>query len=35
LLDVLAGRKTGGEINGIIAVNGKLKEERKFKKIMG
>lgn len=35
LMDVIAGRKTGGHLQGEIRVNGHLKEPKSFARIMG
>lgn len=34
-MDVIAGRKTGGSIGGSIYVNGRLKEQKSFSRIVG
>jgi ABC-type multidrug transport system ATPase subunit len=35
LLDVLAGRKTGGSVTGSITLNGHAKEQRSFARVAG
>ena len=35
LLDVLSGRKNTGEISGDIYLNGKLKDDKTFRKLIG
>jgi len=35
LLDVLSGRKNTGEISGKIYLNGKLKDDKTFRKLIG